>query len=193
MTRGLFAAAYGPGQSNSVSNSRGHPARGRRENSRASATESAQSAHRPGEKCLQFHSISHLVINELSLEFAVTLLVHSNCESPPGGNLILPSQFFPCNRSSPATLAAPKASGQSNVGEFCASSRRSPRSTCSQTHSSRLGWQRREGCVERVVVVVFYFWVVQSRSSTFDPSMCFKLFFVLANSHTQIRSDALPC
>jgi len=87
----------------SPSSSRGHPDHGRRENPPATLTTSAQSEHRPGEKCRQFHSIRHLAINGSCFEFAKAdvLPPQLKFESLPGGNL-----FYP-HGSSPATVALP--------------------------------------------------------------------------------------
>jgi hypothetical protein len=87
----------------SPSSSRGHPDHGRRENPPATVTTSAQSEHRPGEKCRQFHSIRHLAINGSCFEFAKAdvLPPQLKFESLPSGNL-----FYP-HRSSPATVAPP--------------------------------------------------------------------------------------
>ena len=93
----------------SPSSSRGHPDHGRRENPPATVTTSAQSEHRPGEKCRQFHSIRHLAINGSCFEFpkAVVLPLQLKFESLPGGNL-----FYP-HGSSPATVALRDHSGKS--------------------------------------------------------------------------------
>src|SRR5208283_4046715 len=164
--RSWSATAHELGRSNPPSSSRGHPDHERRENPRATATTLDPSAHRRGEQCRQFRSISHLPTKGPCLESQkrVVLPFELKFESLPGGNRILSSRFLPSN---PSPL---------------------PKSFLGAD-----GWQRCEGLVECHVVVMIRFRLVQGGSSELDPGVCFKVFSALANSHAQVGSNALPC
>jgi len=61
------------------------------------------------------------------------------------------------------------------------------------TGSSWLGRKRRKGGVKRREVTMIHFWLIQGCSPALDPCMCFKRSSILAKSHAQFRSNALPC